>query len=134
MAGTTYTEISKSITAKFAAMSLSALKYYENIPWDMDGITGPWVRLAILHRGGRHNGTGSGPIFLYPGNIVFDIFIPENTGTGDVDTIADELRAEFRAAQFDCINCDVDELHRVGLSNGFYHWQLTIPFKVYEIP
>ncbi len=100
---------------------------YENVSFSPEEGT-PWVRLTILDADSRQVSMGSTKLYRNNGVIVVQIFVPENTGTGDARSMADQVAAIFRGTQFNGITCRAPSPRRVGTANGWYQLNVSIPF------
>ena len=106
------------------------------IAWDNASFTPPdtaWVRLAI--RNGASiteaiGGAGAGDVLnQYLGRIWIQIFVPDNTGTGEARTLADTAAAIFNQVTFDNIRCMAPEVAIVGNTDVWYQVNVSIPYR-----
>lgn len=105
---------------------------YENVPFEET--TKAYVALFILGGEGGQISLGTPAVRRWPGGIVLQIFVPENTGTKTAKTYADTLAALFDRVQFSSgnsgtISCRIPSTETVGVRNGWHQINVTVPFK-----
>ena len=101
--------------------------------------TAPYVALFILDGEGRQASLGTVALRRWDGLIVVQVFTVEDTGTKLGRTYADTIgaifdRAEFSYANSGLIRCRVPSVATVGVQNGWFQHNVSVPFirdKVY---
>lgn len=89
----------------------------------------PWVRLTINE--GQSNIIGIADTNLYRnlGVIIVQVFVPEGQGTASARQLADQAAAIFRGAQFGSgITCRAPQLANIGVIDGWYQINVSVPF------
>jgi len=104
---------------------------YENVPFKEP--TAPYVALFILDGEGLQISLGTPALRRWPGLIKMQIFVQQDSGTQLAKAYADSLGALFDRAQFSSgnsgtIRCRVPSTTEVGITNGWYQLNVTIPF------
>jgi len=106
---------------------------YENVPFTAptDNI---YVSLVILPAAASQIDMADSPTHRHTGVIVMQVFVPVETGTNVARTHADGLAAIFRNAQFAAgssgtILCRSPEINRVGVQNGLYQLNVSVPYQ-----
>ena len=105
---------------------------FENVPFQETAA--PYVALFILDGEGSEVSIGSPVVRRWPTVIKIQVFVPEETGTKLARTYADSLGAIFDRAQFSAgssgtLTCRVPSIVGVGVTNGWYQMNVTIPLK-----
>jgi len=123
----------KAIETRFAANFTALPVQYENQRFAMPA-TGGWARLTIRNAGAGQISTGSSPLHRYAGVILADVFMPEETGSQAARTHADTIEAIFRRAQFSSgssgtILCRTPSITTVGVADGWFQVQVSVPFQ-----
>lgn len=104
---------------------------FEKVPFDQ--IATPYVALFILDGDGSQISLGTPALRRWPGIIMVQIFIPEDSGTQIERTYADSIGAIFDRAQFSSgssgtIRCRIPSIKSLGIINGWQQLNVTIPF------
>lgn len=105
---------------------------YENAPFNQPK-TGAWVALTIRDGIAQQASISSQPLNRYPGIVVIDIFVPENTGTDEARRLAELAAAIFRNVQFSAgssgtITCRVPYVTTIGARDGWFQLAVTVNF------
>lgn len=124
-----------AIEARFAdnwtGTSADRVKY-ENLPFNQPK-SGAWVALTIRDGMAQQASISSRPLNRYPGIIVVDIFVAENTGTDEARRLADLAADIFRNVQFSAgssgtITTRVPYVTAVPPRNGWFQLSVTANF------
>jgi len=123
----------QAIEARLAANFDALPVKYENQRFEMPP-SGGFAAVKIRPGGGRQVSTGSRPLHRYIGDIVIDVFMPENMGTASPRTYADAIEAIFRRAQFSAgnsgtITCKTPAITDVDAADGWFQMSVTIPYQ-----
>lgn len=82
-----------------------------------------WVNTAPIAIGGRARGTGY---------IDLSLFVPQNTGTSQVNGLADDLSVIFNLIQNGALKFGAASTQRVGIQDEWYQLKVLIPFTYDE--
>ena len=96
----------------------------------------PWIALRILNGEGFRADLGgsTGARYRFPGVIVVQLFVPDESGIATARQYADTIATLFRSAQFSAgasgtITCRTPYVTTVGNMDGWHQLNLTIPFQ-----
>lgn len=95
-----------------------------------------WVRLKIQNNDSDQVSYGSpnNRKFGRFGLISYQVFIPQNTGTFDGDTICEEINNIFEGNRFGIIYCEEGSWSEVeNIENDFYQFNGTIRFNFDQV-
>jgi len=135
LSNTSYSDLSKVFHQRFSSQIFtdsSVGKDYPNAPFDSKNPPKFWVRFTIVWQPSFHAGLGGGPMIKMLGLIVFDIYTPGRIGTGDLNTIVDDLTNFWAVKEFDCIRTDPEQRKVLGELQGSYREQLIIPWEIFR--
>lgn len=118
----------KSIEKRMNAnWSGSAVKF-DNVPFDYP--SQKYVALHVLFGDGFQASLGDTPFFRHVGIVMLQIFVPKETGTKDVGTLADRFRTIFNHKQFEGITTRaVNGPRRVGETSGWVQYNCDVAFQ-----
>jgi hypothetical protein len=97
---------------------------YENVSFNPPS-NSPWIRLFIINGDSGYNTLNS---FRYVGVVTIQVFTPQNGGTNTARKYADTISAIFRGKEFDGLIFRASTVKSVGISDGWYQVNVTIPF------
>ena len=89
----------------------------------------PWVRLTINHGDSLTSAIGSEPCVRRTGLIQCQLFTDERVGTATATTLADSLAGHLQYWQDSGLSTQAASLQRVGPSDGWYNYVVTVPFR-----
>lgn len=94
-----------------------------------------YVRLVIRTADGGQETSGEKGNRRYDraAYIFAQVFVPENTGTSQADTLSEELKAIFESNTFDGVVCNNGNIDPVGVTGKHFQTNVDIAFKYYEI-
>ncbi len=87
-----------------------------------------FVRLTILDGDSRQVSLGDSPLYRSIGVIIISIFTPLDIGSATGRTLADNAAAIFRGWQSSGIVCRSPSIQRVGKTNGWFQYNVNVPF------
>lgn len=90
------------------------------------------VRLGEEYRMDIGTGT-TGGTYRIPGVLIVQLFYPQNKGNGTVLLKADSLAAKFRNWCGTTITCEAATVEEIGITEGYYQVNVTVPFRQDEI-
>lgn len=124
-----------SIEGRFVTGFTDAPIAFENVP-DSSTVTAAkaepsaWVRIAIRNGDAFTAGiNGSTPRGEQQGRIWIQVFTPENTGTERARALAGIAATVFRHSRFDGIRCYEPEFRSVGIDDGWYQFNVNVPYR-----
>jgi hypothetical protein len=94
-----------------------------------------WIALSVDAESGRQVSLGDGvQLHRYLGQIVVQVFVPERTGSHDMDTYLDLLdpiwrRAEFSYGSSGLITCRTPDVTVVGTADGWFQKNLKVAYR-----
>lgn len=91
-----------------------------------------WARFTVLlgEELRMDIGTGAtGATFRIPGVLIVQLFYPQNQGNGTVLLKADSLANLFRNWCGTTITCEAATVEEIGISEGYFQVNVTIPFR-----
>jgi hypothetical protein len=94
-----------------------------------------WIALSVNAESGRQVSLGDGvQLHRYLGQIVVQVFVPERTGSQDMDTYLDLLDPIWRCAQFSygdsgLITCRTPDVEAVGTADGWFQKNLKVAYR-----
>lgn len=103
-------------------------------PFEIPDAT-PWIALSVQRESGRQASFGVAPqLHRYEGLIIVQVFVPERTGSQDMDTYLDLLDPIWRCAQFSygdsgLITCRTPEAEPVGTADGWFQKNLKVAYR-----
>lgn len=105
---------------------------YENAPF-VETVAA-YVALFIRGGEGTQISLGSPSVQRWPGLIILQVFVPENTGVRKAKEYADDLKPIFDRAQFSSgnsgtITCRTASVETIGAKNGWCQVNVTVPFR-----
>jgi hypothetical protein len=105
---------------------------FENVPFKET--KDAYVALFILEGEGQQVSLGTPATRRWPGVIIIQVFVPEDSGTKLAKTYADALAAIFDRVQFSSgnsgtISCRIPSVETVGAKDGWHQTNVTVPFK-----
>jgi hypothetical protein len=95
----------------------------------------PWIALSVAPESGRQVSLGDGvQLHRYLGQIVVQVFVPERSGSHDMDTYLDLLdtiwrRAEFSYGSSGLITCRTPAVTVVGTADGWFQKNLKVAYR-----
>ena len=103
-----------------------------SIAWDNDDfIPTPgtaWVRFTIINSDANNASLGSNILIRDTGFLDIGIFVPVGTGTNTARGYVDTIAAIFRNWSSGGITCKAPVIKRVGELNGWFQYNVTVPF------
>jgi hypothetical protein len=87
-----------------------------------------FVRLTIIDGDSSQVSLGNSPLHRSIGIIDIGIFVSLNSGTASARGYADRAAAIFREAQFSGILCRSPAIYRIGENDGWFQYNVTVPF------
>jgi hypothetical protein len=94
-----------------------------------------WIALSVDPESGRQVSLGDGvQLHRYEGRIVVQVFVPERSGSQDMDTYLDLLdpiwrRAEFSYGDSGLITCRTPDVQVVGTADGWFQKNLRVAYR-----
>ncbi len=106
---------------------------FENEKYDPPVDT-PWVRLSMRHFVARQESLGDvgARKFNRQGSVFVQVFVPQDGGLLDADTIAQEAREIFEGKTLSGIRLFTAEIREVGLTDGYHLILVEIRFEYTE--
>ena len=106
---------------------------YENVSFTKPN-DNEYVSLVILPGAASQIDMADSPMHRHIGVITMQVFGPADAGTNTARTQADGLAAIFRNAQFTAgssgtILCRSPEISRVGVVNGIFQLNVSVPYQ-----
>lgn len=101
---------------------------YENVKFTEPKTNENWARLRIFEESANRMNIGQPPRHRHTGLIILELYVPENTGTDEIRTMADTFSDLFREAAFNGIQCRAPNATPVGVINGWYRYNVTVPY------
>jgi len=89
--------------------------------------TDEWIRMTILDEDSIHPTVG-GQRTRFQGQIVFNIFVREGTGSNRARELADELFYGFDGIAFQGIHCASVSINPVPPTDGWYQLNVSTDF------
>lgn len=86
------------------------------------------VKLGEEYRMDIGTGTGNAT-YRIPGVLIVQLFYPQNKGNGDVLLKADALASKFRNWCGATITCEATTVEEIGISEGYYQVNMSVPFR-----
>lgn len=88
-----------------------------------------WIRAKIVYAENMQMDIGDDTKrFRIPGVIMFQIFVPENEGTGKGIQVADEIGGNFRCLTASSVTYKTPSVKNVGRDRGWYQINVSCPF------
>jgi len=100
---------------------------YENVPFTPPAET--YVRLTILTGEERQASMGDAPLYRHAGVIDVGIFAPIGSAAKSVAILADTIAEIFRGMQFAGITCRAPSVRSLGVQEGRYQVNVSVPFQ-----
>ncbi|MGE6580398.1 phage tail terminator-like protein [Vreelandella aquamarina] len=88
-----------------------------------------WVRCTIQHGASLVASISNRPETRRTGIIQLQVFTPENRGSRPAALLADSLAAHFEYHQDGHLTTDAASVQRVGESDGWYQYNVGVPFS-----
>lgn len=93
----------------------------------------PYVALYVLDGEGHQISLGTVALRRWVGVIFVQIFVKQDTGSRLAKSYANTIGALFDRAEFSVgvsglIRCRVPSIHEVGITNGWYQINVSVPF------
>jgi hypothetical protein len=128
---TGFEDARNAIESRMAANWSTTPIRYENVPFKETA--DPYVALFIRDGEGIQASLGQVALRRWPGLIVVQVFVLPDTGTKLAKTYAETIgaifdRAEFAVPNGGSITCRIPSIAEVGVTNGWYQVNVTIPF------
>lgn len=121
--------IESRLAANFTAIPIQ----FENVP--APASKDPYCALFIRRGDGHQISLGPSPqLQRWAGLIIVQVFVPEDTGTQEIATHADNIAAVFNRQEFSSgasglIRCRVAKVETIGVRNGWFQQNVTIPYS-----
>lgn len=103
---------------------------FEEVPFKETA--SPYVALFVLDGEGQQISLGTPAVRRWPAVIMVQVFVPQDTSTKPARVYADTIGAIFDGASFSAgasgtIRCRVPSIKPVGVTDGWYQVNVTIP-------
>lgn len=106
--------------------TLTSIKY-ENLNF-VPIVNQAYIALSIEPEPSYQIGLVQQPVFRHEGLLVFEIFVPTNTGTKNTRNYIDNIAKLFAGKQFNGITCRSIDTMKVG---DIGEWYLTVAYIEY---
>jgi len=121
----------RAIESRMAANWTTTPIRYENVPFTET--REPYVACFIRDGEGHQISLGTVALRRWSGLIIIQIFVQQDKGTTLAKTYADTVAAIFDRAEFSTgnsgpIRCRIPSITEVGVTNGWFQVNVTIPF------
>lgn len=106
---------------------------YENIPFEET--KDPYCAVFVRRGAGNQISLGDGAqLQRWAGVIIVQVFVPADTGTKPAAAYADMIAAVFNRQEFSVpgsglIRCRVAHSETVGVRNGWFQINVTVPYR-----
>lgn len=121
--------IETRLEANFVAIPIK----YENVPFPET--EDPYCAIFVRRGAGNQISLGNSPqLQRWTGIIVVQVFVPADTGTQAAAAYADQIAAVFNRQEFSVsgsglIRCRVPQTDTVGVRNGWFQMNVTVPYR-----
>lgn len=121
----------QAIEARLAANWTTTPIKFENVPF-VETVD-PYLALFILDGEGNQITVGDPVVKRWTGLILIQVFVPQDTGTKLARTYADSLGALFERQTFSAgasgtIRSRIASIQSIGVKDGWYQINVTVPF------
>ena len=126
-----FDDAAKAIETRLSAAWVTTKIRYVNAPF-VETRT-PYVALFVLDGEGHQISLGAVVLHRWVGVILMQVFVLQDTGTRLAKTYANTLgavfdRAEFSSGASGLIRCRVPSVQEIGITNGWYQLNVSVPF------
>jgi len=101
---------------------------YENVAYTPGNTTTAFIELMIINSESVQVSLGSPALYRHPGTISINVRTRLQIGSSMAKQYADTLAGIFRGKQFDGITCRSPRVLRLGEVNGWFMYNVGIPF------
>jgi len=91
-----------------------------------------WARFTVLLGEEYRMDIGTGPTgatYRVPGVLIVQLFYPQNQGNGNILLKADSLAHKFRNWCGTTITCEAVTIEEIGITEGYFQVNVTVPFR-----
>ncbi len=127
-----FEDAAKAIESRLQANWSTTPIKFENAPFAET--TSAYVALYIRDGEGNQVSLGTPALRRWPGLIIVQVFVPENTGTRKAREYADDIGPIFDRVQFSSggsgtITCRTPSIDVIGLKFGWWQVNVTVMFS-----
>ncbi len=107
---------------------------YDNAPFAIPSDGSKWVRLKVQSGpSARAALNASAPLYRHIGLTIVQIFVKPLRGDKEIRQIAETVSAIFRGKTIGDCQFREPKVDPIGLQNGWYQWNVSVPFYRDEI-
>ncbi|RLI53406.1 MAG: hypothetical protein DRP09_15780 [Candidatus Thorarchaeota archaeon] len=117
-----------AIESRFSANFTATPIKWDNVAFAQP-TDSPWVEINIIDGNAFPASLNGGSVlYRHTGIISVNIYVPVGTASKVARQYADQIAAIYRGQQFSSINCYEASIHRLGERDGWFVFNVTVPF------
>lgn len=131
-----YESAIKAIQGHFAThfTDLSATRIaWDNVSFDVPKDKLPWVRFSVQPNGSSYKSFGKSRLTRRVGIIFIQLFTIENSETLIASQLTDKIVAVFETKLLSGVTFQSPDARPAGISNGWYQYNIAVPFYFDDI-